>query len=119
MSITPATTPHVRRFDAPDETRRMADMCEGRLVSVGGSTLWDIVFEPGWRWSVHNKPASTSPSCSVHHLGYALSGRMGFRMDDGEEFEVAAGDIFDVPAGHDAWVIGEERCHFFHWAFGE
>jgi hypothetical protein len=29
-------------------------------------------------------------------------------MADGTERELAAGDAFDVPPGHDAWVIGDE-----------
>jgi hypothetical protein len=38
----------------------------------------------------------------------ALSGAMAGRMDDGTEFEVRSGDIFDVPPGHDNWVVGDE-----------
>lgn len=113
------SAPQVRNFTAPDEVRTIVDKCVGRLVKIGGSTVWEIVFEPGWRWSIHNKPTATTASCPVHHFGYALSGRMRFRMDDGPEFEVGASDIFDVPAGHDAWVVGDEPCRFFHWAFGE
>ncbi len=109
----------VRTFAAPDDVRVIADMCVGRLVRIGGSTVWEIVFEPGWRWSIHNRPTATTSSCAVHHFGYTLSGRMRFRMDDGAEFEVGTGDVFDVPAGHDAWVVGDERCRFFHWAFGD
>ncbi len=26
----------------------------------------------------------------------------------GEEYEVRAGDVFKIGAGHDAWVIGDE-----------
>lgn len=110
---------HVRNFSAPDETRVMADKCIGRLLSLGGSELWQIVFEPGWRWSIHNRPRAANESCPIHHYGYVVAGAMQFRMDDGAEFAVEPGDVFDVPAGHDAWVIGEERCVFFHWAFGD
>ncbi len=29
-------------------------------------------------------------------------------MDDGTEMETHAGDLFVIPPGHDAWVVGEE-----------
>jgi class 3 adenylate cyclase len=29
-------------------------------------------------------------------------------MDDGETAEFGSGDVFDVPPGHDAWVVGDE-----------
>ena len=35
---------------------------------------------------------------------------MGFRMDDGTELEARAGDVYLIPAGHDAWVVGDEPC---------
>jgi class 3 adenylate cyclase len=36
-------------------------------------------------------------------------------MDDGTEFEVRPGDIFDVPPGHDNWVIGDEPLVVIMW----
>jgi len=35
---------------------------------------------------------------------------MGIVMDDGAEMEIGPGDLFDCPAGHDAWTIGSEPC---------
>jgi hypothetical protein len=29
-------------------------------------------------------------------------------MDDNTEFEAGAGDAYEIPAGHDGWVIGDE-----------
>lgn len=29
-------------------------------------------------------------------------------MDDGSEAEIGPGDVFVIPAGHDAWVVGDE-----------
>ena len=37
------------------------------------------------------------------------------RMDDGTEFEVRPGDIFDVPPGHDNWVVGDEPMVAVIW----
>ncbi len=30
-------------------------------------------------------------------------------MDDGTEFDIVAGDVVDIPPGHDAWVVGDEN----------
>jgi class 3 adenylate cyclase len=29
-------------------------------------------------------------------------------MDDGTEIEIGPDDVFDIPPGHDAWVVGDE-----------
>ena len=31
-------------------------------------------------------------------------------MDDGTESEVGPGDAVIIPAGHDAWTVGDEPC---------
>lgn len=28
-------------------------------------------------------------------------------MDNGDKFKLEAGDIFEIPKGHDAWVVGD------------
>ena len=44
----------------------------------------------------------------VHHQGLVVSGRLRIAMDDGPEMDVGPGDLFEIPAGHDAWVLGDE-----------
>ncbi len=44
----------------------------------------------------------------IHHMGYAISGRIHVVMDDGSELEIGPGDANDIPPGHDAWVVGDE-----------
>ena len=48
---------------------------------------------------------------------YVLSGRMKVFMDDGSESEVGPGDVFAIPPGHDAEVVGDEACEMVD--FGE
>jgi hypothetical protein len=31
-------------------------------------------------------------------------------MDDGSEVEYGSGDAFYMPPGHDAWIVGNQRC---------
>jgi len=44
-----------------------------------------------------------------------VSGRLAIRMDDGTEFTAEPGDITVLPAGHDAWVVGEEPVVTVDW----
>jgi len=92
------------------ERRSFAGHGHAILGSAGALSLMRGVFEPGWRWSTDIAPIAGTSSCQTHHLGYVISGRMQVRMDDGSETTVGPGDVFDLPAGHDAWVLGDEPC---------
>ena len=96
---------------SPDETRLFRDG-KGKMevFILGDSTVGRGEFEPGWRWSQHVKPIAGSPSCQATHTGHVLEGRMAVKMDDGSEVEYGPGDFFYMPAGHDAWIIGDKRC---------
>jgi class 3 adenylate cyclase len=99
----------VRSFDAPDITR---DFANGflDLINVGPLTFGRETLEPGWRWSVDVKPLAGTDLCEFHHVGYQVSGRWVCEDGDGTRVEIGPGDIFDTPPGHDAWVVGDERC---------
>ena len=102
----------------PDETRPFP---HGRndVVHLGGSTVGRLTLEPGWRWSEHVKPTAGTASCQVSHLVYVVSGRIHNRMDSGEEFELAAGDVATIPPGHDGWIVGNETCVLLEMAGAE
>ena len=92
---------------APDEVRRTP---YGRVDIY---TLDDLVigrteFEPGWHWVEHVQPLAGTRLCQYHHVGVCLQGRLGIRMEDGTTLEVGPGSVFDIPPGHDGWVIGDE-----------
>jgi TusA-related sulfurtransferase len=89
----------------PDETR-VTPKASLQLVTVGGFTMGLRTLEPGWRWSESMKPFTKTETCEVRHVGYMLSGRLGFVMNDGTKLEVGPGEAFDVHAGHDTWTIG-------------
>jgi quercetin dioxygenase-like cupin family protein len=96
---------------SPDETRQFRDG-KGKMAvfQLGDSTVGLGEFAPGWRWSLHVKPIAGTPSCQATHTGYVLEGRMVVKMDDGSETEYGPGDFFHMPAGHDAWIVGDQRC---------
>jgi hypothetical protein len=37
-------------------------------------------------------------------------------MASGEEYETGPGDVFLLPSGHDAWVVGDEPWVNVDWA---
>ena len=96
-----------KSFDTPDEVRRFPKGIV-TLVRVGSVTIGRGTLEPGFRWSTSLRPIQGTPSCQIHHLQLLLQGRFHVEMDDGETAEIGPGDVFDVPPGHDVWVVGDE-----------
>ena len=92
----------------PDEVRPFE---KGRveLFKAGGVTIGRAYFSPGWKWSTCVAPLAQTKSCQAEHVGYQLQGRMHVVFDDGSTCDLKAGDTFHLPAGHDAWVIGDEE----------
>jgi len=97
----------LKSFNSPDEVRKF-DKGKVALVHVAGATVGHATFEPGWKWSTCVKPLAKTGSCQAAHYGYQLSGTLVTRMDDGTEKTSKAGDVFNIPPGHDAWVVGDE-----------
>ena len=100
----------VRNFDSPDETRPFEGKGKADVVNLGDKAIGRAVFEPGWKWSNNVKPIAQTDSCQAHHVGYCISGAMTVHMEDGTTLEVSAGDVFEIPPGHDAEVTGDEPC---------
>ena len=96
-----------KSHDSPDETRT-PNKTRVEVVRLEGYTLGRFNFEPGWRWSECIKPVAGTDSCQVSHVGYAVSGRMTVRINDGTERTISAGQSYTIPPGHDAWVVGDE-----------
>jgi hypothetical protein len=97
----------LKQFSRPDEVREFP---RGRveLVTIGGATIGRAIFDPGWRWANSVQPLAKTKSCEAPHFQYHVSGTLRIRMDDGQEFDCGPGDVSLLPAGHDAWVVGEE-----------
>jgi mannose-6-phosphate isomerase-like protein (cupin superfamily) len=96
-----------KSHDAPDETRR-PDKTQLDVVRLDGFTIGRMILTPGWRWSECIKPVVGTDSCQISHVGYAVSGRLTIRLDDGTEQAIQAGQSYTIPPGHDAWVEGAE-----------
>jgi class 3 adenylate cyclase/quercetin dioxygenase-like cupin family protein len=96
-----------KRFDRPDEVRTV-EKARIELVELGDAAIGHTVFEPGWHWAEHVKPIVGTDTCEVHHLGYVMSGHLHVDMDDGGSIDLVTGDVFEVPPGHVAYVVGDE-----------
>lgn len=97
----------LRHFGKPDDVRTFP---KGRLelVKIGGATIGRAIFQPGWKWSESVMPLAKTKSCEAPHFQYHVYGILKIRMDDGTEIECHPGDVSYLPAGHDAWVVGDE-----------
>ena len=108
----------LKRFETPDEVRTF-DKGKFEIVRIGEVTIGRATYEPGWKWSVHVGPAVRTRSCQVEHVGLVVSGRAAVRMDDGREYIMQPGDVFDIAPGHDSWVLGDERYVSLHFLGAE
>jgi hypothetical protein len=100
----------VKNFNSPDEIRPFEGKGKADVCKLADKAVGRAVFEPGWRWSNNIKPIARTDTCEVSHLGYCMSGHMRVHMDDGSQAEIGPGDVFAIPPGHDAEIIGEESC---------
>ena len=71
---------------------------------------------PGWRWSQDVKPRAGTDFCTFHHHGYTVSGTLHVETKDGAEMNIGPGDIYEIPPGHDAWVVGDDAWVSIDWA---
>ncbi|MBI3553171.1 MAG: cupin domain-containing protein [Elusimicrobia bacterium] len=101
----------LKSLNTPEETRKF-EKGKVELANVAGALIGRATFEPGWKWSACVKPIAKTDSCQAPHFGYQVSGTMVTKMEDGTEKTSKAGDVVNIPPGHDAWVVGKEPVVF-------
>jgi hypothetical protein len=102
-------------FDRPDEVREGSNWRLELLNLAGDAQVGRLTLQPGWRWSQDVKPVAGTDWCMAPHQSYQLTGRLHVAMEDGTELEVVAGEVSSLPAGHDAWVVGDETVVAIDW----
>jgi len=112
--LTDRTTTEQRDFAQPDETREF-DRGRLELLRVGGGEIGRLVLRPGWRWSEHVRPIAGTEFCEVPHFQYHVAGTLRIHTADGQEFDAGPGQVTSLPAGHDAWVVGDEDVVIVDW----
>ena len=103
-----------KSLQSPDETETFP-LGVTHEVHLGELTVARNIHEPGWHWAEHVRPIVGGTSCRYRHTGVVLRGRLRWRLDDGMELEFGPDDAFDVPPGHDAWVVGAEPFESIDW----
>jgi class 3 adenylate cyclase len=99
-----------RRFIDSEEIRRFPHG-EVRLVTIDDMVFGYFTLQPGWRWSDDVRPIAGTAQCEHRHVGYVIRGQLHVTMKDGSSMDFVAGDTYEIPPGHDAWVVGEETYH--------
>jgi class 3 adenylate cyclase len=103
-----------KSFESSDAVRTFPNG-QAELVILDDSAVGHAVYQPGWRWSTDMPAIVGTPSCQLHHLGYSVSGTMHVVLDDGEALDIPPGSVFEIPPGHDAWVVGDEPWVTVEW----
>jgi class 3 adenylate cyclase len=96
-----------KSFAQPDAVRPFPKG-QVQIVNLDETAIGRFVCEPGWRWSEAVKPIAGTESCQLRHVGYSIGGTLHARMDDGTEVDIHPNDAYEIPPGHDAWVVGDE-----------
>lgn len=96
-----------KSFRQADESRAL-----GRghleLIELGELAIGRVTYQPGWRWSEDVRPLVRTEHCETHHVGVVIAGRLRVEMQDGTTLDLVPDDVFEIPPGHDAWVLGDE-----------
>ena len=101
-------------FAKADEIRTF-NHGRAELLQLEAGTIGRLILEPGWRWSADVKPIAGTEWCEAPHFQYLVSGRIHVVMRDGREFDLGPGSVSHLPAGHDAWVVGNEPVVLVDW----
>jgi class 3 adenylate cyclase len=103
-----------RKFSASDDVRSFPNGY-GSVIELGEMPVGYGVYQPGWRWSTDMPAIAGTASCQLHHIGYAVSGRLHVVTDAGLEAEIEAESVYEIPPGHDAWVVGDAPFVTIDW----
>jgi class 3 adenylate cyclase len=103
-----------RPFGQPDDVREIP---YGHLETydMGDIRIGRSVLQPGWHWSESIKPIAQTELCEAHHIGLCVSGSARIRMREGAELLIEAGQFYEIPPGHDSWVVGDEPWITIDW----
>jgi uncharacterized cupin superfamily protein len=91
-----------RSFTEPDETAEKGGV-QIQVVHLGDVKVKRATYPKGW----HFANDMGAPRCQDTHVGYVIKGKTRVKTDDGTETLINEGEVFMIPANHDAWADEE------------
>ena len=108
-----------KNLNAPDERFRSEGLAAD-IVQVGDASISLNTFEPGAHCALGGRKLignhRAEQSCQAHHRGVVLEGLLHVEMDDGSSLDISPNDVFEIPPGHDGWVVSEEPMRAINWS---
>jgi hypothetical protein len=111
----PSKQEHKKFSATSDVETRTFNNGKVEIMKIGGGDIGRLTLQKGWKWSNDLKPIAKTEWCEAPHFQYQVSGRLHVKMSDGAEFELGPGEVSYLPAGHDAWVVGDEPVVLVDW----
>jgi len=93
-----------------DAEPRRRGRITARQVELDGWRVTHVEFGAGARWRAD--AGAGAEWCDVPHRVVVLSGVLEVVLRTGASYRLHAGDVVDVPAGHDASTVGPQPCTF-------
>ena len=87
------------------------------IVRAGASRVKRVIYQPGFKWSVHLKPIVGTDLCMHAHVGFLARGAIGVRYADGCTAEFTAPQVVVIEPAHDGWVVGDEAAVLIEFDF--
>jgi mannose-6-phosphate isomerase-like protein (cupin superfamily) len=103
-----------KSLNQPDEHLTKGGV-EIDVVTIGDLKVKRATYPVGWRFSTH----MGTPLCFDTHVGYTVSGTIVAELENGERIQAGPGSVIVIPAGHDAYVVGDEPCVIVQFDEGE
>ena len=99
-----------RNFDdvAPERRGRIAT----RRVTGDGWGVTQVEFGVGARWQIDAGRLVGADWCDEPHRVVVLRGTLDIELRSGERRTLRAGDVAEIPPGHDALTGGPYPCVF-------
>ena len=91
----------------PDEVRPIGHGAL-EIFDLDDFVIGRMIMEPGWTWRKDVQPIAGTDRCMYHHLGYVVSGKLHVSYADGSEATIGPEEMYEIPPGHDAEVVGDE-----------
>lgn len=98
----------IKNFSKPDShldlekvSINSCQLCPCRLAKM--------TVQPTWKWLTSLKPNVKTEWCMATHVICLTNGRLHVIMKNGQEYDIRAGDCYEIQSEHNAWVVGEQE----------